>query len=267
MDYPDYLPALHARFLDQALPILQADSRIVGVSAAGSYVTGGMDDLSDVDLVIACEPDDFDALMADRRKIAAGLGNLLGAFTGEHVGEPRLLICLYGPTPLHVDLKFVSLDDAANRIEDPAILFERDGRVTAALAETPPVPPVPDYQWVEDRFWIWIHYGATKIARGELFEAHGFLGFLRQFVLGPLALQTREAQATGVRKIEMAAGDLVPRLRETLGDYDKAACSEALEVCAVLYVELRDQLAPADLIRGKSAEIAAMETLAALRQD
>ena len=34
-------------------------------------------------------------------------------FTGEHVGESRVLICLYGPPLLHVDLKFVSLSDAA----------------------------------------------------------------------------------------------------------------------------------------------------------
>ena len=38
---------------------------------------------------------------------AAGLGPLLACFTGEHVGEPRLLIALYGPPPVHVDLKFV----------------------------------------------------------------------------------------------------------------------------------------------------------------
>jgi hypothetical protein len=31
---------------------------------------------------------------------------LLVGFTGEHVGEPRVLICLYGPPVLHVDLKF-----------------------------------------------------------------------------------------------------------------------------------------------------------------
>jgi hypothetical protein len=35
------------------------------------------------------------------------------AFSGEHVGEPRALICLYGPPLLPVDLKFVSLSDAA----------------------------------------------------------------------------------------------------------------------------------------------------------
>ena len=47
--------------------------------------------------------------MAQRKVLAGTLGHLLHAFTGEHVGEPRLLICLYGPELLHVDLKFMDL--------------------------------------------------------------------------------------------------------------------------------------------------------------
>ncbi len=34
--------------------------------------------------------------------------------------------------------------------------------------------------------WIWLHYAATKLARGELYEAIGMLAFFREQVLGPL---------------------------------------------------------------------------------
>lgn len=51
------------------------------------------------------------------RELAGTLGHLLHAFTGEHVGEPRLLICLYGPELLHVDLKFVTLEMLTQRVE------------------------------------------------------------------------------------------------------------------------------------------------------
>ncbi len=71
--------------------------------------------------------------MNERIKIAANLGTLLSAFTGEHVGEPRLLICLYGPELLHVDLKFVSINDIAHRVKDPVILWERGNCVSEAL--------------------------------------------------------------------------------------------------------------------------------------
>jgi hypothetical protein len=50
------LPTLHATFLQTALPRLQADERLVAVAAGGSFLTGGMDEYSDLDLVIAVEP-------------------------------------------------------------------------------------------------------------------------------------------------------------------------------------------------------------------
>ncbi|MBI2206762.1 MAG: hypothetical protein HYU41_23240 [Candidatus Rokubacteria bacterium] len=43
-------------------------------------------------------------------------------------------------------------------------------------------------QWIEDRFWVRMHYIAAKIARGELFEAIDGLVFVRSRVLGPLIL-------------------------------------------------------------------------------
>jgi hypothetical protein len=47
--------------------------------------------------------------MEDRQQIAASLGSLLTVFTGDHVGEPRLLGCPYEVTPpLHVDLGLLS---------------------------------------------------------------------------------------------------------------------------------------------------------------
>lgn len=110
---------------------------------------------------------------------------LVVGFTGEHVGESRLFITLVGPPLLHVDFKFVRVSDFAERTEDPEILWDRDGLLADALAQQPPVTPAFDMQWIEDRFWIWVHYGATKLGRGELFETISFLTYLRETVLGP----------------------------------------------------------------------------------
>lgn len=266
MTHPPDLPDLHRRFLERALPALERDGRLVGVAAGGSFVTGGMDEFSDLDFVIAVDPESYDEVMADRRRIAAGLGNLLAAFTGEHVGEPRLLVCLYGPNTLHVDLKFVRLDEVGNRVEDPAILLDRDARFAAVLGGGAAAYPPPDLQWIEDRFWIWIHYGASKAGRGELFEAHDFLAYLRMQVLGPLALQASGAPPTGVRKVETLAPEYVNQLRATIGAYGAEACLDALAASADLYVSLREQLAPDNLIRGRSAQLAAMEYLQVIRQ-
>src|SRR3954464_14775951 len=133
LEHKSDLPELHGTFLKEALPRLQADERIVAVAAGGSFLTGGMDAYSDLDLVIAVNPSAAPQIMAERQQIASTLGSLLVSFTGEHVGEPRLLICLYGPPLLHVDLKFISVSDAERRVEDPVILWERDGQLTTIL--------------------------------------------------------------------------------------------------------------------------------------
>jgi hypothetical protein len=176
--------------------------------------------------------------MAERMQIAASLGKLLAAFTGEHVGEPRVIICLYEEPLLHVDLKLVSLEDVATRVEDPADHCERDERLSSALAQRRAEYPARSPQWIEDRFWIWVHYAATKIARGELFEAIDFLSFLRGTVLGPLALARAGAQPSGVRKIETLAPDFAIELRRTVASHDAADCLRALRACVELYHSL-----------------------------
>ena len=109
-------PAPLRDFLSRALPVFRADARFVGVAASGSAITGQMNEFSDLDLVVAVEPMAFPEVMTQRKSLAASLGDLVASFTGEHVGEPRLLICLYAPGPLHVDLKFVALPDVNPRV-------------------------------------------------------------------------------------------------------------------------------------------------------
>ena len=233
------IPEPHRQFLQRLVDVLKTDTRIVGVAIGGSYLTNSMDEFSDLDLVIAVEPYAYSIVLSERQTIAASLGNLLHAFTGEHVGEPRLLICLYDEPLLHVDLKFVSLEDAAKRVEDPAILWERDGRFKKALEQGNPEYPMPDPQWIEERFWIWIHYSATKIGRGELFEAMESLSFLRVNVLGPLAIYRAGGRPAGVRKIEMIVPEFANKLRPTVANYESADCLRALRAAVELYRSLR----------------------------
>jgi hypothetical protein len=255
------LPRPHAEFLRTAIGRLEADARLVGAGAGGSFQTASMDAFSDLDLIVAVEPAAYEAVLKERLHIARGLGPLLGAFTGEHVGEPRLLICLFGPPLLHVDLKFVSLADLADRVEDPAILWERDGRLGSALERSRARYPQPDPQWIEDRFWIWIHYAAAKIGRGEIFEAIGFLGFLRSTVLGPLILAGFGARPDGVRKIERLAPEPAQELRETVAAYDPQSCASALRSCVRIYRHLRGRGSGDALRINDGAEAAAMAYL------
>lgn len=124
-------------------------------------------------------------------------------FTGGHVGEPRLLICLYDNPLLHIDLKFVALAHMDRRVEDPFVLWERDQVLTSFVKGSQAEFPHADFQWIEDRFWVWIHYAATKIGRGEIFETLAFFSFLQQTILSPLALIKNGHLPKRVRKLEM----------------------------------------------------------------
>lgn len=258
------VPAMHQAFVDRALPLFAADPRLLGVAAAGSWITGTMDVHSDVDLVVVVEPSAMEAVSAERRTILDGLGSVLAAFTGEHVGEPRVMIALYGAPLLHVDVKFIALDDLATRVEDPVVLWERDGAVSRALAATRPRWPQPDWQWIEDRFWVWVHYGAVKLARGELYEALDFLGFLRGVVLAPLGSLAHGRPARGVRLIERDLPELAVALRATVAGYDVREIRVALESAVALYLRLREESAPSSLERRAGAERAATAYLASV---
>lgn len=248
------IPRNHKIFIDNSIEIFKEDARIKGVAAGGSYIINEMDEYSDVDLIIAIDPEHYEEVMVERIKIAEKLGMLLSAFTGEHVGEPRLLICLYGPELLHVDLKFVALDEVGHRVEDPIILWERNNCISETLKLSQAKFPTPSLQWIEDRFWVWIHYGATKIGRGEIFETIEFISALRQTVIGPLLLMKNGKLPRGVRKIEFDAPDSIALLKETIPVYSIESCIKSLNVIIKMYLELRDYFATDDFIKRAEAE-------------
>jgi predicted nucleotidyltransferase len=208
----DWAPVPVRPLVEAAIAIAQADPRVVGLIVGGSAAVGGMDEFSDLDFVVVCRDDDHLSLLRDAPMFAAGIGPLLSSFTGEHVREPRLLLCLYGPPVLRVDLKFVADMDLDHRIEDGRILWQRDGALDAALGRAPAVWPSASPQWMEDRFWTWLDNGATKAGRGELFACLDEIAFLRRTILGPLIARNRGHGANGVRRIELIAPDLVPAI-------------------------------------------------------
>ncbi|SDD83262.1 nucleotidyltransferase domain-containing protein [Glycomyces harbinensis] len=230
------LPALHGRFLEEVLPRIERDERIVAVAAAGSIANGRPDEHSDVDLVLAVEDDRFDSVLPERIDLVRSWTPLVAAFTGEHVGEPRLIIAVVGPPLLHVDFKFVRVSDVGDRVDGLRVLWERDGRLSAVLAGRPPRPPQLDLQWIEDRFWVWVHYAATKLARGELFEVVGFLAFLRETVLGPLTGHREGRLLQGVRRFEALDPERAEAMRATVCGYDRDEAGRALLACVDLYL-------------------------------
>jgi hypothetical protein len=220
--------------LDRVLAAVARDVRVDALLGMGSLVTGGWDAHSDFDFVVVEA-----APVADRRAFAETIGPLLTCFTGEHVGEPKLLICLYGPPLLHVDYKFVPRTEPVQFGERPKVLWARcESAIEAWLSAAEVGQPPREPQWFEDRVWMWLHYGASKWARGEYFEAISTLDFLRSMVLGPMMQLQAGRPVRGQRRLETLPGAR-EKLLPTLAGYDAAEIRQAFVDAADAYVELR----------------------------
>ena len=234
----------HRSFAERVAAAAKADPRFIGVLAGGSFCQGGIDQYSDLDLVLIVEDRAHPQVMRERRKFAESIALPLHTFTGEHVGEPRLIICLYADPLLHVDLKFVTLDDLDQRVEEPLLIWHRDQRIPERLKQRTPKWPSRDPEWFEERFWVWVHYTAAKLGRGELLEAHDALAHIRRLVLGPMAMRRMGEEQRGMRRLEMLAPEISRQLTETLGDHSRERCVSALLRTIALYVELRNDAFP-----------------------
>jgi len=233
---------IQKEFAERASQTLATDDNVIGLAVGGSWLSDEIDEYSDLDLILVTR----EKLSSDKSKMlgyAKKLGKLLNGFTGEHVGEPRVLICLYDEPLLHVDIKFVMLDEFHERVEDPHILLDHDNQLSKSLELSKAVFPHPDFQWIEDRFWTWVHYALLKIGRGEYLEAFDFLGYLRMTVFGPLLHVKNSNLPRGVRKVET---EITPTdfglLRSTIPEYSRQHLLDSLKNAVNLYRSLRVSL-------------------------
>lgn len=240
------LPDLHQAFLDRLIAALRDDARFIALLGCGSMIHGGFDVWSDLDFTLVVEESDYADVMAAREVFAASLGGLLSAFTGEHVGETRLLICLYERPLLHVDFKFIRLLDLSQLVEKPIVLWS-DRSIEQVLERASIAWPNRPPEWFEVRVWVWLHYGATKWQRGEWFEAIGMLAFLREQILGPMLARRAGKIQRGVRRIEQLGDLAMARLLATTPGHNGEAIREALEAAVGLYLDLRADEPPYNL--------------------
>jgi predicted nucleotidyltransferase len=245
---------IQAEFANRAKKILELDDNVIGLAVAGSWLTNEMDEFSDLDLILVTQQkvSGHKDLMLDYAK---KLGDFLSGFTGEHVGEPRVLICLFDNPLLHVDLKFVTLDEFHSRIETPTLLIDRNRQLENAISNSQAKYPYPDYQWIEDRFWTWVHYALLKIGRGEYLEAFDFFGFLRMVVFGPLLHIKNGNLPRGVRKVETELEDEdLNKLKQTIPNYNRQSLLDSLKNAVSLYRQLRTSLFDDKVLLQKATE-------------
>jgi len=246
-------------FAERAIKIWRRDKSIIGLAVGGSWLTNEIDEYSDLDLIVVTKEKITDN-KSHMLEYAQQLGGLISGFTGEHVGEPRVLICLYDNPVLHVDIKFLTLIEFHQRVETPIILFDTDNQLKSIIEQRESKFPHPDYQWLEDRFWIWVHYALLKIGRGEYLEALDFFGFLRAVVFGPLLHIKNGNLPRGVRKVETQLEDKdFNNLKSTIPVYERQSLLNSLRNSVSLYRQLRVSLFTKDVRLQKETEDTVME--------
>lgn len=253
-------------FAKRVTDLVSKDPSVLGLAVAGSWADEELDEYSDLDLVLVTR----EKMGGNREKMirfAKICGDFISGFTGEHVGEPRLLVCLFDNPLMHVDIKFVTIEEFQTRVDDPVVLFERDKQLTEVIRQYPSRWPEPDLQWIEDRFWTWVHYIASKIGRGEYFEVLSNLDYLRMNVLSPMMQLKNSQKAKGLRKVEarLKAADL-ENLKITVAQYNKTSLSRALDNAVSVYRSLRRTLLKDTQLWQNNAEKKSMDYFKAIRK-
>jgi len=251
---------IQTEFAERIKDIVKHDNSVLGLAVAGSWLDNELDEYSDLDLILVTR-DKITDHKENMFNVARRFGDVLSAFTGEHVGEPRLLICVYDNPLLHVDIKFLTLEEFDTHIENPVILSDTNGQLANILTKTDNIKfPYPEYQWIEDRFWVWIFYIIQKIGRGENIEAFDGFGFLRSVVFGPLLHIKNGNLPRGVRKVEAKLTDKdLKDLIETIPLLEKRSMLKALRHCIALYKRIRKELYPEDIQLQERSEKRIME--------
>lgn len=257
---------IQAEFIKKVKRIAEESADIIGAAVGGSWLTNEVDEYSDVDLILVTK-EKISGNKAEMLGYAKRFGELLCGFTGEHVNEPRLLICLYDNPLLHVDIKFLTLEEVYPRVEDPVIIVDTDNQLKDRLSQTKAEYPSPDYQWIEDRFWIWVHYILLKIGRGEYMEAYDSFGFLRSVVFGPLLYVKNGKLPRGVRKAEFELDEsYLNDLKSTLPSYNAESLFDTLSNSVAVYRKLRNVLFGKDVTLRISTEEKVMSYFRWLRK-
>jgi len=81
-----HVPALHRRLLDETLPKISKDDRIVGVARSGFLASGQPDDYSDIEVILVIEDAMFDDVIAERLALIKSWTPLVAGFTGDQAG-------------------------------------------------------------------------------------------------------------------------------------------------------------------------------------
>jgi predicted nucleotidyltransferase len=240
---------VHEGIARKAIDLLVADSEVVGLYLAGSFAVGKRDKYSDVDLYVVITDGSKGEVLKRAETMVQDVAKVATWFPATHLGDPAQLIVLYeADPPIHVDFQYREVGELIPRARDKdvIIILDRSGEVAQYKEASGRVSPPREHeqiqrlQYLEDRFWGWSWYTASKVARGELWEARDAIEYIRSNVLVTLADIGLGTSSEGNRRLE---SKYPSEIRKILSDsipveHSKDAYAVALRALVAGFEEL-----------------------------
>lgn len=248
VDFLDLLPE-HRTILEQALACYVPDDRVAGVMLYGSLAIGQGDEFSDIDLNILAVPKHRTELLTQAPETMRTFGDTLFVFRADHL-SPTQVVAHYA-NHVKLDLDFVLSEELGVYAErrHHRIFKDSTGELAKVLEQSAVLSDhyevTPDQLLdLNQRFWPWCYYAAAKATRGELWEAHALLEFIRGWTLPRLAVWLDGRPPMGYRRIEQRVSP------QWLAGWDRTLAAPQLEVILnglgsliELFLNLRQPLA------------------------
>jgi len=251
---------MHRNLVKKAEICLKEDKRFTGMAIGGSWIDNKLDEFSDLDLYLII--DDAIALsFAEKKVILNGWGKLLSFYINGHDENVTVSLFDFAPNLLHVDCKWIPLEGFKKRVENPVVIFEKGNLLSKCIKDFPSLGyELPNFELDEMRFWTWMHYVFSKIGRGEIIEAYGYLCEVRNCCVGPMVLHKNDLIPRRMRYAENLPEADLEQIRKTLPlNCDARGCFDATMHLIELYKNTRDALVSSSFIKNDAAEIACLK--------
>lgn len=222
----------------------------VGLALTGSFAEATADRHSDLDLLVlipdGSPPNDDYRWLAE---IVESYGNSISSFAATHLGLANVLVFfqLVGEDIVKIDLTVEHGSHSSGT--GKGMLIRPPGLTAAPLAHVAPSTAL-EVTWSDLRndtyrkFVGWIWYTYTKIARGELLEAHDSLAVMRRNAIIPALQELFGLPREGARRLEQRLpANETRRLVEIVPiGTDREALLRALLTMATLFTDLQQRL-------------------------
>lgn len=177
----------HAKILRRTIAVLFSLESVVGLCVSGSVASGSPDELSDLDLAVVVNDQQFEALWQERFTLEHRVAPVVFRLDLDEVASYSTVV--YYTNMVKVHFTFMKLGNLHPHVEysNAIALFSRHSGVELWLRSCRSVRSSINtaeiLHW-DERFWFWMLHGVSKLQRGETWAALDALHTLRLIIVG-----------------------------------------------------------------------------------